>query len=166
MFSRTRPRVQSLLTSGAVDWFLVLPSSHKFVFKASPFQGTLKKGQQESIKLTINIRCTTKLKEKLAVAAKGTGYVELRVPIITMLSTHLDWDEIEMDPDPIGDGAFGTVWRGNWRGTDVAVKRLKLIHFDSFAQDEVGTFSSIVSAGSRAPQPNEAPQYCRVYWGN
>jgi hypothetical protein len=53
------------------------------------------------------------------------------------LSTRLDYDEIVLDPIPIGDGAFARVdpyqgrlltvqvYVGMWRSTEVAVKLLK-----------------------------------------
>ena len=34
--------------------------------------------------------------------------------------------ELEIEPEPIGKGAFGVVYKGQWRGATVAVKRLSV----------------------------------------
>lgn len=51
--------------------------------------------------------------------------VEIALNLEGALSTKLDADEIKFDPIPIGEGSFGSVHRGEWRGQDVAVKILK-----------------------------------------
>eukprot|EP01112_Ceratiomyxa_fruticulosa_P015698 TRINITY_DN4655_c0_g2_i1.p1 TRINITY_DN4655_c0_g2~~TRINITY_DN4655_c0_g2_i1.p1 ORF type:complete len:855 (-),score=165.24 TRINITY_DN4655_c0_g2_i1:85-2649(-) len=38
----------------------------------------------------------------------------------------INYDEIKLDPIPIGSGAFGVVYRGVWRGAVVAVKQLQV----------------------------------------
>lgn len=39
-----------------------------------------------------------------------------------------DPDEITLEKPPIGDGSFGTVYKGDWRGQQVAIKILKNQH--------------------------------------
>lgn len=36
----------------------------------------------------------------------------------------IDWEELELKGDRIGIGSFGEVFRGTWRHTDVAVKKI------------------------------------------
>jgi mitogen-activated protein kinase kinase kinase 9 len=38
----------------------------------------------------------------------------------------VSFSELQIDPEPIGRGGYGTVFKGNFRGTTVAVKKLKL----------------------------------------
>lgn len=45
-----------------------------------------------------------------------------RVDKASALSTKIDFDEIKFYAPPIGDGSFGTVYRGVWRSLDVAIK--------------------------------------------
>jgi hypothetical protein len=48
----------------------------------------------------------------------------------------IDYSELRLNPKPIGRGAFGVVFRGEWRGASVAVKKL-MMYFD---EKEVATF--------------------------
>jgi serine/threonine protein kinase len=48
----------------------------------------------------------------------------------------IDYAELRLNPKPIGRGAFGVVFKGEWRGAQVAVKKL-MMYFD---EKEVATF--------------------------
>lgn len=61
--------------------------------------------------------------------------------------------------DIIGSGGFGNVWRGNWRGTPVAVKLLVLKgsydgHKDEVEQEKINTFQSEISMLKALRHPN------------
>lgn len=70
-------------------------------------------------------------KQKKLILSKFTFFfkdqqkIEVSINIESSLSTKLDPDEIVFDPIPIGEGSFGSVHKGQWRGQDVAVKILK-----------------------------------------
>lgn len=38
----------------------------------------------------------------------------------------IPFEEIELERDPIGRGGYGTVFRGRWRGSIVAVKKMNI----------------------------------------
>jgi predicted Ser/Thr protein kinase len=48
----------------------------------------------------------------------------------------IDYNDLKLQPKPIGKGAFGVVFRGEWRGAQVAVKKL-MMYFD---EKELATF--------------------------
>lgn len=54
-------------------------------------------------------------------------------------SFEVDFSELSIDPEPIGRGGYGTVFKGNWRGTVVAVKKMKIEgkaeRFNEFLQE-------------------------------
>ncbi|OMJ95254.1 hypothetical protein SteCoe_1469 [Stentor coeruleus] len=37
----------------------------------------------------------------------------------------IDYSELALDPEPIGRGGYGIVFKGKWRGTTVAIKKMK-----------------------------------------
>jgi hypothetical protein len=44
---------------------------------------------------------------------------------VNVLAAHeISFRELVLDPQPVGRGAFGVVFKGRWRGADVAVKRI------------------------------------------
>eukprot|EP01105_Mastigella_eilhardi_P012790 TRINITY_DN2919_c1_g1_i1.p1 TRINITY_DN2919_c1_g1~~TRINITY_DN2919_c1_g1_i1.p1 ORF type:complete len:2023 (-),score=255.78 TRINITY_DN2919_c1_g1_i1:109-6177(-) len=64
----------------------------------------------------------------------------------SQLSTKLDPDEIELAKPAIAEGAFGIVYRGNWRSQDVAVKVFKNQDLDHVVEDfdkEVSVMESL-----------------------
>ncbi|EDR22873.1 serine-threonine protein kinase, putative [Entamoeba dispar SAW760] len=52
-------------------------------------------------------------------------YVNMELQAESKLSTHIDFDEIELKQPPVGQGSFGLVYRGFWRGVEVAIKMIK-----------------------------------------
>jgi len=101
---------------------LVLPvvPSYKCVIDAAMTQGEVAKGEEIGIELSITMMCTTTLQIPLLVVTEQ-GYATVYIEAESQLSTRLDADEIEMG-SVLGVGGYGTVYRGFWRGVDVAVK--------------------------------------------
>ena len=101
---------------------LVLPTvpSYKCILDAAMTQGEVAKGEEIGIELAITMMCTTSVQIPLLVVTEN-GYATVRIEVESQLSTRLDADEIELGP-VLGVGGYGTVFRGSWRGVDVAVK--------------------------------------------
>ena len=109
-------------TKSRTAFRLVLPTvpSYKCVIDAAMTQGEVVKGEELGIELAITMMCTTSLQIPLLVVTEH-GYATVRIEAESQLSTRLDADEIAMGP-VLGVGGYGTVFRGTWRGVDVAVK--------------------------------------------
>lgn len=109
-------------TKSRTAFRLVLPTvpSYKCVIDAAMTQGEVVKGEELGIELAITMMCTTSVQIPLLVVTEH-GYATVRIEAESQLSTRLDADEIAMGP-VLGVGGYGTVFRGTWRGVDVAVK--------------------------------------------
>ncbi|KAH3714368.1 protein serine/threonine kinase [Pelomyxa schiedti] len=52
-------------------------------------------------------------------------FVSLKIHMESMLSTFLDFDEIQLHKPCIGEGSYGIVYKAEWRSQEVAVKVIK-----------------------------------------
>jgi len=89
----------------------------------------LKSGAEQKVEATLTMLCTTKLEFHISIKSWKDGakkYKDVHIPFATesQLTTKLDPDEVKCE-DMIGEGAYGIVYSGTYRGMDVAIKLLK-----------------------------------------
>ena len=87
------------------------------------------------------------LKKTKEVPKRGVGNVYLEKDPGKLLKSgkHLtpyfevNYNEIILDPEPIGRGGYGTVYKGKWRGSTIAIKKMKIEgannRYDDFIQE-------------------------------
>eukprot|EP00727_Mastigamoeba_balamuthi_P006645 m51a1_g2600 putative tyrosine protein kinase (776) ;mRNA; r:455370-458765 len=119
---------------------VILPTSNKFTITCDHVTGALHPGKDEKVVFTIELHCTAVVNVGIAIALECGGSKEHRMVNVNVegkLSTRIDLDEVTFGK-PVGEGSFGVVFQGKWRGNDVAVKQLKntLIGFNENALDD------------------------------
>ncbi|KAH3758266.1 LRR-GTPase of the ROCO family [Pelomyxa schiedti] len=114
--------------------------SEKFDLWFEPQSGSLKPHESSTFTIYLNFHCTTKAQLQVRVETTDndgeTVHKFLCGHVDSKLSTRLDYDELEVKLPPIGDGGYGVVYKGTWRGTDVAVKVLKYQDLDDVSLAE------------------------------
>ena len=107
------------------------PHSSKFKEWAIPQKGEVKAGHSETVTIYATLHCTTTVEEPVVVAVKFSHhgkrqYREVRQEVVGKLSSRIDYDELRIC-EHIGEGCFGSVSRGEFRGLVVAIKELRVV---------------------------------------
>ncbi|GAT98862.1 hypothetical protein CL6EHI_123290 [Entamoeba histolytica] len=93
---------------------------------------TIEGGYACEFEVFITIKCTTKIKDKIMIISKTLNKAQeetiksISIEGGTEISTRLDPDEIK-EEKKIGEGSFGIVYVGEFRGNKVAIKKMKQV---------------------------------------
>eukprot|EP01105_Mastigella_eilhardi_P001538 TRINITY_DN11839_c1_g1_i1.p1 TRINITY_DN11839_c1_g1~~TRINITY_DN11839_c1_g1_i1.p1 ORF type:complete len:966 (-),score=186.81 TRINITY_DN11839_c1_g1_i1:155-3052(-) len=108
------------------------PTTIKFELAFMPGIECLAPEEQIEIEARLEIFCTTTISVMVPLAicagkdwSKASQHTLLPINVSSMPSQRVDPDEVQVFRPPIGEGAFGAVFRGTWRGQEVAAKVMK-----------------------------------------
>jgi hypothetical protein len=114
---------------------LPVPMSHKFTLVSKPDAPTPVPPKGELVlHFAITLHCTTTITLDVPLEL-GEGGTKARISgVVTSAPSYLlDFDEIKMGAK-LGDGASASVFKGTWRGVDVALKCFRLAELDTEAR--------------------------------
>ncbi|BFU23676.1 protein kinase domain containing protein [Entamoeba histolytica] len=106
--------------------------NEKYSIRTNPNVITIEGGYACEFEVFITIKCTTKIKDKIMIISKTLNKAQeetiksISIEGETEISTRLDPDEIK-EEKKIGEGTFGIVYVGEFRGNKVAIKKMKQI---------------------------------------
>ncbi|KAH3758890.1 [FeFe]-hydrogenase [Pelomyxa schiedti] len=101
-------------------------NTHKYTLSFYPANGVIKPHFSVDVQATLTALCTTIISSEARISAELTGKTsQFSLPISaeTKLSVRLDFDEINRQTQ-VGKGGYGSVFKAEWRGQEVAVKVL------------------------------------------
>eukprot|EP00727_Mastigamoeba_balamuthi_P009715 m51a1_g5366 putative protein serine threonine (780) ;mRNA; r:516582-519978 len=116
----------------SLRYYLCLPTSNKYTVQAAPGEGTIPRGGNAVVEVSVTMHCTASIDDPLLLvvnyeASEGNTIKEHKkvgLAVRGKLSTRIDYDELVFG-DVVGEGNFGTVYRGTWRGSEVAIKQIR-----------------------------------------
>ncbi|GAB1225967.1 hypothetical protein ENUP19_0270G0001 [Entamoeba nuttalli] len=106
--------------------------NEKYSIRTNPNVIIIEGGYACEFEIFITIKCTTKINDKIMIISKTLNKAQeetiksISISGETEISTRLDPDEIK-EEKKIGEGTFGIVYVGEFRGNKVAIKKMKQI---------------------------------------
>jgi tRNA A-37 threonylcarbamoyl transferase component Bud32 len=114
------------------------PNTYKYQFAIEPASVVVSKGRNADADAKLTMNMTTEVNIKIGIEIENLKiYSFLYVHAISQPSHLIDYDEVELESSiPIGEGSVGSVYRGKYRGLEVAVKQLKIKDLNTAAHEE------------------------------
>ncbi|ELP95310.1 protein serine/threonine kinase, putative [Entamoeba invadens IP1] len=103
--------------------------SDKIEFTSNPQIVFLRKGEACEFEIEVTVLCTLKFQSSFLLVAnlfekEKAICKEIGISAVSKLSTRLDSDEL-IEEKKIGEGSFGVVYKGTFRGNVVVIKKMK-----------------------------------------
>ncbi|ELP93759.1 protein serine/threonine kinase, putative [Entamoeba invadens IP1] len=104
-------------------------NTEKYTIRTEPKIVSLSQGMAVEFEIFVEPNCSCKINNKIALFSKNlqdgtTKNNQISLNIFTEISTRLDPDELIVEKK-LGEGSFGVVYKGSFRGICVAIKKMK-----------------------------------------
>lgn len=139
------------------SWKIFATSRPTYDLRFEPDSGCLSAGARVEVTAELRAKCTTALNLKIPIAiCKGSKfdapemYIHFTIKLDTVMSSKIDPNELTLCQPAIGGGTYGTVYRGQWRGQEVAIKLLKNQQMQA---DEMDQFQNEVDIMGKLKSP-------------
>ena len=128
--------------------FTTKEDTDRYEIRTNPQIIILKRYEAVEFEVFIKPLCTTSIEDSIRLVTvnmkKGVEtFNEVKISFTTQLSTRLDPDEL-IEDRKLGEGTFGTVYEGTFRGQKVAIKKMKNLENEEDQQKLIAEFDKEV----------------------